>query len=389
LASWPISWLYGDHRLVGITQALSVTFLINGIATQFKAQINRDLRFVLLGATDAIPPALGLATAIMIAATTHSYWALVAQVVTSTAFEALLCISCARWRPGVYRRDVPVGRFLRFAGSLVGTQALAYVSKNIDNVLLGVFRGPAELGIYSRAYQIVVLPLNQVTVPLSRVAIPILSRLQDKPQMFMGYIRTAQFATISVASVFYGAMIGFGSPLVHLVLGEQWTAVVPILQVLALSGIFRALGQVPYWLFVTLGHTSKQLLIYLIGQPIIIGSIAVGIIWGGIGVAAGCSIGYGIFWALNMWWAGRVSKLAVRGLALSGLALVTVFAIPVAATGSIAVLYFADSWISLAVGGLPAIAWVCAAGLGIPRYRTEVVRFIRLARNPRERPASL
>jgi O-antigen/teichoic acid export membrane protein len=379
-ASWPIALLYGDDRLIAITQALSVTFLINGISTQFKAQINRDLRFVALGATEAIPQAVGLTVAIAVAASTHSYWALVLQPLVVACLDGVLCVVLARWRPGMYRRGVPIGRFVRFAGALVSTQGLAYLSKNIDSVLLGALRGPAELGLYNRAYQVVVLPLSQVTVPLSRVAIPVLSQLQDKAAVFMSYLRTAQFATVTATSVFYGAIVGFGEPLVKIVLGNQWLGAIPILQVLAISGIFRALGQVPYWTFVSLGQTSRQLLIYLVGQPVIIASIAIGALWGAIGVATGCAVGYAIFWILNMWWAGRVTRLPIGQLAASGLGLVAVFAIPVAITGTLAVRCFEDDWAALLVGGIPAIGWIAAIIFGFPRYRAEMVRFAGLAR---------
>jgi O-antigen/teichoic acid export membrane protein len=383
-ASWPIAILYGDDRLIAITQALSVTFLINGITNQFKAQINRDLRFTALGVTEAVPQAAGLCAAIAIAATTHSYWALVAQPLVVAVLEGLLCVLISRWYPGLYRRNVPIGRFVRFAGALVGTQGLAYLSKSIDSILLGVLRGPAELGVYNRAYQVVVLPLSQVTVPLSRVAIPVLSKLQDTAQVFASYLKTAQFATVTVTSVFYGAMIGFGDPLVRIVLGNQWLNAVPILQILAISGIFRALGQVPYWTFVSLGRTSKQLLIYLVGQPIIIVAIAIGATWGGIGVATGCSVGYAIFWGLNMWWAGRVTELPMGQLAVSGLALVAVFALPVAVAGTFAVHFVEQAWAALTIGGIPALTWVAVAIFAIPRYRAEMTRFIRLARKGRE-----
>lgn len=382
-ASWPIALLFGDDRLIAITQALSVTFLVNGIATQFKAQINRDLRFMVLGVTEAVPQAVALVAAIAIAATTHSYWALVAQAVVAAALEAVLCLALARWRPGRYRRDVPIGRFVRFAGALVGTQALAYLPKNIDSILLGALRGPTELGFYNRAYQIVVLPLTQVTAPLSRVAIPVLSRLQDATDVFMTYLRTAQFATVTVTSVFYGAMIGFGAPLVELVLGDHWLDAVPMLQILAISGIFRALSQVPYWIFVTLGQTGKQLVIYLVGQPLIVVAIAIGTYWGGVGVAAGCSIGYAVFWVLNMWWAGRVTQLPVASLALSALAIVATFAVPVAAAGAVATHFFGSSWVALVVGGVPALAWTGVAIVALPRNRAEVARLARLARRSR------
>lgn len=392
-ASWPIAHLYGDARLVGITQALSVTFLINGIATQFKAQINRDLRFVALGVTEAMPQAAGLGAAIALATTLHSYWALVVQALVTAVLGALLCIAVAGWRPGMYRRDVPIGRFVRFAGALVGTQGLAYLPKNVDSVLLGILGGPAQLGLYNRAYQVVVLPLNQVTAPLSRVAIPVLSRLHDSVQTFMQYLTAAQFATVTVTSTVYGVMIGMGDPLVGVVLGDQWVEAAPILQILAISGVFRALSQVPYWVFVTLGETRKQLYLYLVGQPLIVAAIAVGAFWGGgIGVAIGCSVGYGGFWVLNMWWARRVTGLPIGELALSGLTLVGVFGLPVTAAGA-TVSFLIDSDLqAIGVSCLATALWVAGVVYLVPRYRAEAVRFARLAlerKSPKKRTESV
>ena len=384
-SAWPVAILYDDPRLVGITQAVSATFIISGLATQFKAQINRDLRFVALGVTEAVPQALGLAAAIAIAMASQSYWALVAQVVLSACISLFLCVALAGWRPSMYQRDVPIGRFIRFSGPLVGTQCLAYLSKNVDTVILGALKGPTELGAYNRAYQIVLLPLNQVTAPLSRVAIPVLSKLQTETESLVRYLKTAQFATIVVTSVFYGAMIGFGEPLVDVMLGDQWSATVPLLQILAVSGIFRALSQVPYWIFVTQGRTGKQLVIYMIGQPVIIGAIAIGAYWGGVGVATGCSIGYAAFWVLNMWWAGRVTGLPTGHLAWSGLAIVSIFAVPIGVIGYVSIRLISHGPVALGIGIAVAMLWTAAALCVIPRYRAEVVRFVRLARSRRKR----
>ncbi len=386
-AAWPVALLYGEDRLVPITQALSVTFLINGLATQFKAQLNRDLRFMALGGAEVVAQAVGVGTAIAVALVAPTPWALVTQLLVAGTLEALLAVSLARWRPGRYRRDVPIGRFVRFAGALVGTQALAYCTKNVDSVLLGVLRGPVVLGAYNRAFQVMSLPLAQLTVPLSRVAIPVLSKLQDAPPAFLRFLTTAQFATVTVTSVLYGSMIGLGEPLVRQVLGGQWLAAVPILQLLAVAGLFRVLGQVPYWTFVSLGRTRQQFAVHLVGQPLIVAAIAVGTQYGGVGVAAGCAVGYAVFWVLNLGWAGRVTGLPLGRLAWSGLALVAVFAGPVALLGTLAVRWFGDGWTALVVGGAWVLVWVAAALVLVPRHRAELGRFLRLAREHRADPS--
>jgi PST family polysaccharide transporter len=371
-SSWGLAALYGQPEVVPITQALSLTFLLNGVASQFKAQINRDLRFMMLGISEAVPQAIGLGVAIWLAVAFHSYWSLVVQALTVAAVALVLDVVFARWLPGRPRFDVSIRKFLRFGGSLAGTQGLAYVAKNIDNVMLGVFFGSGTLGFYSRAYQLIVLPLNQLTAPLSRVAIPILSRMQDDRVQLLRYLRSGQFFTVTLASVFYASMIGLATPVVLVVLGTQWLPVVPILQALAISGIFRAMGQVPYWIFVALGLTGKQFRIYLVSQPLVVVAILIGVPWGGVGVAVGCSVGYFLFWFIQMWWAGRSSGLPTGSLILSGLSLVAVIGIPTALIGFAATTLISNAVLAL-VAGLVAIGvYTAIVVVAIPPYRRQL-----------------
>ena len=372
LSSWGLAALYGEPRLAQITQVLSITFLVNGIASQFKAQINRDLRFMTLGLTEALPQALGLVLAIVVAASGGGYWALVVQALSVSVTALALDVLLARWFPGLPRFGTSIGRFLRFGGALAGTQGLAYVAKNIDNVMLGIFYGAGPLGLYSRAYQLIVLPLNQLTAPLSRVAIPILSRVQDDREQFLRFLRSGQFFTVALASIFYSSMVGLAGPLVQVLLGERWMSVVPILQALAVSGIFRAMGQVPYWIFVSLGLTGKQFTIYLISQPVVVVAILIGVPWGGLGVAIGSSIGYLLFWFIQMWWAGRSSPIRTGPLIVSGLGIALALGVPAAGIGLIVTALISESVPALLIACVAVALYTAAIVTVVPTYRAQI-----------------
>jgi PST family polysaccharide transporter len=325
-----------------------------------------------LGISEALPQAVGLGIAIWLALTGGGYWALVAQAVTVAVVALILDVLFARWLPGPPRFDVSIKRFLRFGGALAGTQGLAYVAKNIDNLVLGVFYGSGALGFYSRAYQLIVLPLNQLTAPLSRVAIPILARIQDDREQFIRYLRSGQFFTVTLASVFYATLIGLATPVVLVVLGDRWLPVVPILQALAVSGIFRAMGQVPYWIFVALGLTGKQFKIYLISQPFVVVAILVGVPWAGVGVAVGCSLGYFVFWFVQMWWAGRVSGIPTASLIRSGLLLVLVMGAPVVAIGFTVTAAVSSAGLALLVGLVAVLAYTAVMVITVPAFRRQL-----------------
>lgn len=383
LLAEPIAALYGREELVGITHALAFTFLINGVATQFKAQINRDLRFMTLGFTEALPQAAGLAAAIVWAVSIGGYGALVIQALVIAAGGLLLDLVFARWWPRGYSRTTSIRRFLRFGGALAGTQTLAYLSKNLDTVALGLTVGSTPLGWYNRAYQITVLPLTQLTAPMSRVAVPILSRVQDDARAFGRFLRAGQFFSVGLASVCYGTIVGMAEPLVRVVLGETWLPAAPVLQVLAISGVFRAMGQVPYWLFLSKGHAGRQFRFYLVAQPVIIVGILVGLPFGLIGVAWGVSAGYAIFWIAQMLWAARATDTPTGGLILSALGIVLSVGVPIAGIGLLVTSLLGQPIVVIIVGLAASAVYLAVLVFAVPTYRSQVREVLTLVRRRR------
>ena len=64
-----------------------------------------------------------------------------------------------------------------------------YATRNLDNLIIGRFRSAHELGLYARAYGIMMLPHVATTLPLQRVMVSTLSRLQnDRPQFEKAYL---------------------------------------------------------------------------------------------------------------------------------------------------------------------------------------------------------
>lgn len=365
----PIAAVYDQPELAEITRILSFTFVINGVATQFKAQINRDLRFMALGASEAVPQALGLICAVAWAMTVGGYFALVIQGLVMVVSGLVMTVCLAGWRPGWFDRRTSIRPFMRFGGALLGTQSLAYISKNLDTVALGLTVSPAQLGLYNRGYQIVVLPITQLTAPMSRVAIPVLARTSDDETRFMKYLRMGQFFSVLVASVVYGLLVGLAGSLLLVVLGPEWVAATHIVQILAVSAIFRVMGQVPYWLFVSRGEAGSQFRFYLVAQPVIFVGIIVGLPFGPIGVATGLTVGYALFWVLQMWWASRVVGVAGLRLALAAFTIVLTFAVPIAAIGVLATELMGRGPGSLLVGFPLVGAYAVLVMAVVPAFR--------------------
>ncbi|WP_420120749.1 lipopolysaccharide biosynthesis protein [Nakamurella sp.] len=315
-AAAPLIVLMYDGRteLAPVTLALAWVFLISGTNTQFRADLTRSMRYASLALSDVASQVLGLAVAIVLAANGAGVWAIVGQQLTAALVALMVNVASTRWIPGWPQRHVSVRRFLRFGGNLFATQALTYLTKNVDNISLGIVFGPTPLGYYSRAYQLLMAPLNQINAPMTGVALPVLSRVQDDDERFVHYLRRGQLLACYLTATVFTVCAGLSEPLVLVLFGQDWLPVAPIFAILALGGIFRSIQQIAFWTYLARAQTGAQLRMILVTRPIMIGMMLAGLPWGPVGVAAGHSLGYLMFWVVSTWHAGR--STGVDGWAL-------------------------------------------------------------------------
>jgi PST family polysaccharide transporter len=319
LISWPVGAIYGDDRVVGITQLLSLTFLFNGIASQFRGHLQRNLSFLLLTIAEVGGLAIGVTTGILMGVAGFSYWAIVGQQISQTLSSLIMVVIFSRWLPGWFHRTTSIRHFLRFGGHLVGSSLLEYASKNTDSVVIGIQFGPTALGLYNRAFQLLTVPLNQLGPPASRVAVPVLSKLHSEPEKFTRYLLTGQTALLHLTMLIFGAMWALAEPAVAIVLGAQFAESASLFRILCIAGIFQAATYGTYWVFLSKGLTKANLQYSLVLRPIIIVMIILGSLGSVESVAWGYALGTAISWPLALFWISRVSDSPVMRMFLNGL----------------------------------------------------------------------
>lgn len=318
--------LYGQPQLHPVTQWLAITFVLNGISAQFRAGLTRDLRFSVTAAVDVIAPLAGLATAILMAIAGWGYWALVGQELVKALVLSVGLVMAARWWPGLPRRRTSIKKFVRYGGYLMGTQILGYASRNVDTLVIGTRFGPAMTGLYSRAYQLMALPVTQLNHPTSKVALPVLSRLNDDPERYRKFLLRGQTLLLHAVVPLFVLTGVLAEPVIRVVLGAQWDEAVPIFRVLAIGGLFEGAALATMWVFLSKGKTKAQLAFALTTRPLMIIAVLVGSNWGVIGVAAGYALSTALCWPIGLIWIARVTDAPSRDLFWNGARAVVVHA---------------------------------------------------------------
>lgn len=384
-----IAWLYHDSRLVVLTLAVAPTLLINGMAMPMQAVVQRELRFGTLALIDIVAMLVGVVASTVAALLGWGVWSLVILAGAGQVYRLIALWIAAKPRWGRPRISRDIRPFVTTGASIFGVQLLNYVSRNIDNVAIGQQLGSAALGQYSRAYALFLLPQQQLTAPIGRVALPVLSRLQDDAERYRRYVRGALTIIGYLSLPTYAIAAAVAHPLMLVLLGPQWDVAADVFALLALAGVAQAVGNVQGWLYISLGRAHRQLIFYVITRPIVIASFFVGLWWDGLN---GLALLYGIvslallipgFWA------------AIRGTFLRGgedivgpLVRPTVVAVFAAAAAWASTVPAAGlpPLVQVLVGGFAGLAVMAAAAI-VPSVRRDYVStlaFVKQARKPKQ-----
>jgi O-antigen/teichoic acid export membrane protein len=285
LSAPAIAWFYREPRLVGVTLALCVTFLLTSSAVQHLAILKRQMRFKTVALIQVMSMGSGILVGISMAAFKYGYWSLVGMQLTTPLVSFLLTWLMSSWRPQLPARCSETPSLLAFGANLTATSFLWSLARGSDSLLIGRFYGSGPLGLYSRAAALLHRPVEQFMSPIESVIVPTLSRLQSQPVRYRR--ATSQlYDAIAVATFpFSGLFLALAHPLTLVVLGPKWESAAPILAGFSLIALYTPVASVGSWMLVSQGRGRDFLIVSSIGSSLMIVSFLIGLPFGPVGVA--------------------------------------------------------------------------------------------------------
>ena len=307
-----VGWFYGDDRVVSATGFLSVGFLLTGFTVQHNALLRRRMKLVSVAIVEISSMVVGLFVAIACALADLGYWSLVYMNLAIAATSAIGVWVACDWRPTRPTKNAGIATMLVFGGDVTLAGVLNYVVRNSDNIIIGRSIGAEALGLYSRAYSLLMLPIGQLTAPLTAVAVPVLSRLQSDSGSYSSFYLRA-LKTLAYCSMPIVTLLGsLSHEIIAVILGSNWESVGSIFKILSIAAFFSPVGSTVGWLYISSGQTRRMLIWTAITAPITVVFFLIGSLWGVFGIAASYSILVTIQIVPQFWFAVKSSSIELR-----------------------------------------------------------------------------
>ena len=285
-----VAWFYKEPRLVAVTLAVSITFLLTGATVQHLALLKRQMRFGAIAVIQTIAMAMGVVVATLMAWLGCGYWSLVGMQVAPPLLTFVLTWTTSRWRPHLPQRGHGMGELLGFGANLTASSFLWSLAKGSDAMLIGKVYGAASLGLYTRAASLFQRPVELFIDPLNYVIVPTLSRLQSHPERYhRTYMRVFELVAV-VSFLLSGLLLALAKPMTLVLLGAKWGEAASISASLTLVAMYHPIACANGWLLTSQCRGREALILSIISSVAAVISFLIGLRFGPVGVALCYSI---------------------------------------------------------------------------------------------------
>lgn len=242
-----------DPRLKTAALLVSTATAMQPLTLPITAKLQRDMRFDRLFAIEFGRTVVQVGTAVGLALFGFGFlslaWAAFAEGIAAGLLAVLLGSRGRFVMPGLSGW----GPVLRFGGAFAGVGALDRAAEAGSMALIGWRLGYGAAGLLNRAQVVTGLLDKMFTQALTPVVLPILSQaVRRDGDLKRLYIAKVSYLT-AIQWPFFAVLGLLAGPVVHLMLGPTWSEAVPVVQVLALSGLFLPFSNLSLKFFVALG----------------------------------------------------------------------------------------------------------------------------------------
>ena len=273
-----LTLVYESQVLTPITILFGSLFLIKAPSVQYKALLQKNLRFRAISLAEMLGSVVGFAVACWLAVQDFGAYALVAGYLSRHAVEGFVEVLAGfKYFKFRFKFDLELVKpYLQFSSYHLAERIVTQIGSQIDLLLIGKLLGADALGVYDVFKRILVRPFNLINDTLEKIAFPVLSQLQSKlaQQKRLFFQLLSHLTTVNLFLVI--ALIIGAEPLVEFYLGDDWTEHVLIFQLICGFCVFHYLlnpvdvlllaqGKIRQWFFANLLLLPAQAIALLIG----------------------------------------------------------------------------------------------------------------------------
>ena len=254
-----IGMFYHNMEIVSFARAYFFIFILSAIYPVHLAVFKRNLKFKIPILIQLCSQVFSLVVGIVLALYQYGAWSLVFMMIANHLSTAVLSVKFSNLKINI-SRHIFNGKNMQLlynGFSILGFNMINYFSRNLDQILIARTFAPFQLGLYSKSYEIALLPINQIRGPFDSVALPVLRSLKDLPQRYKfyyaNYLKGLLFITWSVIL----GVILFETEIIEILLGNHWIKMKGVFLILLINALIQPIAGTRGTVMLSIGDNKR------------------------------------------------------------------------------------------------------------------------------------
>lgn len=232
-----ISNFYEQEILTSIIRVYSLTFIINAFSTIQTTRLNKNFDFKTQMKVSIPSLIMGSIVGISMALNNYGVWSLVYSAVIQSLAVTIQIWYWTKWKPKWVFNWEKFNYHFHYGVKLMFSSILDSIFKNAYSIVIGKFFVPAQVGFYSRADSLQMLPAGTISSIITKVSFPLFASIQNDDERLKNVFKRIMQMVIFIVAPILVLMGVLAEPLFRLLFTEKWLPAVPYFQILCVNGI--------------------------------------------------------------------------------------------------------------------------------------------------------
>jgi O-antigen/teichoic acid export membrane protein len=199
------------------------------------------MKFKLLAKMTIPGVIIGSTIGVILAFKQFGVWSLVYSYLIQTLITTIMLWSLSDWKPSILFNTHKFKKHFLYGYKLTLSSILDVVFTNIYQIVIGRLYLPQQVGFYTRANSLMMLPVSNISTALNKVAFPLFSDIQNDIERLRHIYRKIMMMIIFIVCPIITMMSFLCKPLVIFLFTDKWLPIVPIFQIISITGILYPL----------------------------------------------------------------------------------------------------------------------------------------------------
>lgn len=259
----------GVLNLTWYLRVESIAVLIRAFYCIQAASLNKNLKFGSLAKINVVSAAISATVSIIMAALGCGVWSLVAK---NLLLHLSICLlyrhaSKVSYQWGFYKNNFK--ELFGFGWAVALTTFFDVLYSNLVSFLIGKRYSVKDLGYYNQAYSLQQIPVYSISMVITQVLFPFLSKMQDDLTRVLYNTRKVLMATTFFTFPLLVYLFFFAKPVIILLYSSKWVLSAEYFQILCVGGLVNAIIHICRNVLKSIGETKTlfytQIAITVIG----------------------------------------------------------------------------------------------------------------------------